>query len=215
MLDLHTHSTVSDGSDSPSRVVELAVEAGCSALALTDHDRLDGIADAREAAARLGIDLVPGCEISCAVDRGTMHLLVYFVEPGEGPLQEELLRLQQVRDERNVVMAERLGLSYDELVAEAGGIGVGRPHAAALLVRDGRAASIQDAFDRWLGKGMPGYVEKERLSPAAAIGFARGSGALAVLAHPLSLELDPPALDHCIGELAGLGLTGMECWYGR
>ena len=216
MLDLHIHSTVSDGSDAPAEVVRLAAKAGCSAMALTDHDRLDGLDEARATASSLGVELVPGCEISCEVVSGTMHVLVYFLEPGHGALQDELVRLQDVRDRRNEVMCERLGLSYDDLVAEAGGMGAGRPHAAALLVRDGRASSIQNAFDVWLGKGKPGYVEKERLSPADAVRFARASDAVPVLAHPLSLELESPdALRSAVGELAELGMQGMECIYGR
>jgi predicted metal-dependent phosphoesterase TrpH len=214
MLDLHTHSTVSDGSDSPRRIPELAAEAGCTAVALTDHDRLDGIAEARASAERVGIELVPGCEISCEVRVGTMHLLVYFLEPGEGPLQDELVRLQDVRDRRNEIMCAQLGLSYEALQEEAGGMGAGRPHAAALLVRDGRATSIQDAFDRWLGKGKPGYVEKERLAPDRAISLALASGALPVLAHPRSMEVGD-ALPSRLAELRDLGLVGAECVYGR
>ena len=215
MIDLHTHSTVSDGSDAPARIPELAAAAGCTAVALTDHDRLDGIDAARASAASVGVELVPGCEISCEVGLGTMHVLVYFVEPGEGPLQDELVRLQLVRDRRNEVMCSRLGLSYEALQEEAGGIGAGRPHAAALLVRDGRASSIQDAFDRWLAKGRPGYVEKERLRPRAAMELAAASGALPVLAHPHSLELEAPSLRRTLEELRDLGLVGMECVYGR
>ncbi|HUP85725.1 MAG TPA: PHP domain-containing protein [Acidimicrobiales bacterium] len=215
MIDLHTHSTVSDGSDAPERIPELAAAAGCAAVALTDHDRLDGIHAARASAAAVGVDLVPGCEISCEVATGTMHLLVYFVEPGEGPLQDELLGLQQVRDGRNRLMCAALDLSYEDLQAEAGGMGAGRPHAAALLIRDGRATSIQDAFDRWLGKGRPGYVEKVRLGPAEAMRLAVASGGLPVLAHPNSLELEPPAMRSRLAELRGLGLVGMECTYGR
>jgi predicted metal-dependent phosphoesterase TrpH len=214
VLDLHTHSTVSDGSDPPARIPELAAEAGCTAVALTDHDRLDGIEAARTSAARVGVELVPGCEISCEVEVGTMHLLVYFLEPGEGPLQDELVRLQDVRDRRNEVMCERLGLSYDDLQAEAGGMGAGRPHAAALLIRDGRATSIQDAFDRWLGKGKPGYVEKARLAPAEALRLACASGALPVLAHPNSMALGEQ-LPARLAELRDLGLVGAECVYGR
>ena len=214
MIDLHTHSTVSDGSDPPERIPELAAAAGCTAVALTDHDRLDGIDAARSAAARVGVELVPGCEISCEVPVGTMHLLVYFLEPGEGPLQDELVRLQDVRDRRNEIMCSRLGLSYSALQEEAGGMGAGRPHAAALLVRDGRASSIQDAFDRWLGKGKPGYVEKERLSPERAISLALASGALPVLAHPDSMALGE-GLRARLAELRDLGLVGAECLYGR
>lgn len=220
MIDLHTHSTVSDGTDAPARVVELAAAAGCSAVALTDHDRQDGTGEARRRAAELGVEVVPGCEISCEFGPGTMHVLVYFLEPGDGPLQDELVRLQRARDERNARMAERLAslglpVTLEEIEAEAGGVGVGRPHAAAVLVRKGVVGSVQEAFDRFLAKGRPGYVEKERLSPAHALRLARASGAVAVLAHPLSLGLAPGELEAAVRELAELGLEGVEAIYGR
>jgi predicted metal-dependent phosphoesterase TrpH len=214
VIDLHTHSTVSDGSDAPERVVELAAEAGCTAVALTDHDRLDGIGAASNRARALSIELVPGCEISCR-HAATMHLLVYFVEPGDGPLQDALVRLQEIRDRRNERMAAALGLDYADLVAEAGGMGAGRPHAAVLLVRQGRAHSIDDAFDRYLTKGRPGHVAKERLAATEAIELALGSGGAPVLAHPLSLGETPADLDRTVGELAALGLAGLEAHYGR
>lgn len=215
MIDLHTHSTRSDGSDPPERVAELAAAAGCAAFALTDHDRLDGLPAAGARAAQLGVRLVPGCEISCRWTLGSFHLLVYFVEPGEGPFQDELEALQRVRDERNVRMAEVLGLDYGELLAEAGGSGAGRPHAAALLVREGRAASIADAFARFLGQGMLGDVGRRRTEPARAIALARASGGVAVVAHPLSMGLERAALDSAVAELAELGLSGLEAYYGR
>ena len=219
MIDLHTHSTVSDGTDPPSVIPALAAAAGCSAVALTDHDRLDGVPEAAAAAAAAGVRLVPGCEIS-SPHTGTLHLLVYFVEPGDGPLQVELVRLQRVRDDRNRLMAERLAglglpVTYEEIEAESGGIGTGRPHAAAVLVRKGLAASINDAFDRYLAKGRPGYVEKERLEAGAAVRLARASGGVVVVAHPLSLGVDAAELDRQVGELAGLGVAGIEAVYGR
>ena len=215
MIDLHTHSTVSDGSDPPARVAELAAAAGCTAVALTDHDHLDGLAAAGARAAEVGVRLVPGCEVSCRWAHGNLHLLVYFVEPGEGPFQDELVELQRAREERNVRMAEALGLDYGELVAEAGGSGVGRPHAAALLVRQGRAESIADAFDRWLVRGRPGDIPRRTFSPARAIELARASGGVPVLAHPLSTRLDPAGLASAVTELADLGLGGLEAIYGR
>ena len=148
-----------------------------------------------------------------------MHVLVYFVEPGDGPLQLELVRLQETRAARNLRLADRmaqLGLpvTYDEMVDEAGGPGVGRPHAAAVLVRKGVVTSVQEAFDRWLAKGRPAYVEKERLAPAVAARLAAASGGVPVLAHPLSLELDPAALERTVAELAGIGFAGVEAVYG-
>jgi predicted metal-dependent phosphoesterase TrpH len=221
MIDLHTHSTASDGSDPPARIPELAMAAGCSAVALTDHDRLDGLDEAGRRAAELGVRLVPGCEISCEVSRGTMHMLIYFAEGDDGPLQSELVRLQQARDNRNrrmlSVLSDDLGLpvTAEEVEAEASGKGIGRPHVAAVLVRKGVVDTIQEAFDRFLAKGQPGYVEKERLSPKQALRLAAESACVAVLAHPLSLGLSPEALDATVAELAEMGLVGVEGIYGR
>jgi predicted metal-dependent phosphoesterase TrpH len=219
VIDLHTHSTVSDGSDAPERIPELAAEAGCRAVALTDHDRVDGVPAAAARAATLGIELVPGVEISCE-HSGTMHLLVYFLPAGEGPLQDELVRLQEARDSRNRRMAsvmEGLGLpvTYDEIQSEAGGMGAGRPHIAAILVRKGVVASIQEAFDVWLAKGKPAYFDKERLAPDVAVRLAVASTGVPVLAHPLSLGLSPADTSATVATLAGYGLAGVESIYGR
>lgn len=219
MIDLHTHSTVSDGSDPPERIPELAAANGCRAVALTDHDRLDGLDAAAARAAAVGVELVRGVEISCE-HRGTMHLLVYFLPAGEGPLQDELGRLQDARDDRNHRLADRLAVlglpvTYEEIMAEAGGKGAGRPHVASILVRKGVVGSIQEAFDVWLAKGRPAYLEKARLAPDVAVRLAVASGGVPVLAHPLSLDLDPASMSALVAELAGCGLAGVEAWYGR
>jgi 3',5'-nucleoside bisphosphate phosphatase len=220
VIDLHTHSTVSDGSDPPEQIPALAAAAGCTAVALTDHDRLDGVGRAAGRAAALGIELVPGCEISCELSPGTMHVLIYFVEPGDGPLQDELVRLQRARDDRNTQLVARLqdlGLpvTLEEIEQEADGPGVGRPHVAAVLVRKGLATSIQDAFDRYLAKGKPGYVDKARLEADQAVRLALASGGVPVLAHPLSLAMAPPEVERTVRELVGVGLAGIEAVYGR
>jgi predicted metal-dependent phosphoesterase TrpH len=222
VIDLHTHSNVSDGSDTPGRVVELAVEAGCSALALTDHDTLAGIGPARQRAAELGITLVPGCEVSCrSAGPGGMHVLVYFVDDDSSPLGEELVRLRQDRRRRNLALAERLAslglpVTYDLVVRQAGGEeGVGRPHFAATLVSVGAADSIDDAFDRYLADQRPGFVPKARLSGADVAALARSSGGVAVLAHPYSTGLEGSDLAALVGELARSGFSGIESIYGR
>jgi len=222
VIDLHTHSTVSDGSDAPGRVVELAVEAGCSAMALTDHDSLAGIGPARQRAAELGITFVPGCEVSCLpVGPGGMHVLVYFVDEDDGPLGEELGRLRQDRRRRNLALAGRLtalgvAVTYDRVVAIAGGEeGVGRPHFAAALVEAGAAESIDDAFHRYLGNDGSAYVGKARLSGPDVAALARASGGVAVLAHPYSMGLEGPDLARVVGELADAGFGGIEAVYGR
>jgi hypothetical protein len=220
VIDLHVHSSCSDGSETPERIVELAAAAGCSAVALTDHDGLDGVARAKERALSLDLSFVPGCEVSCAFSPGAMHVLSYFVEAGEGPLQDELGRLREDRARRNERLVERLqalGLpvSFDEVRAAAGSSVIGRPHFASVLVANGAATDFQDAFARWLAKGAPGYVPKARVEAAGFLAAAQGSGALCALAHPLSLGLEPDELDRLLGELAQAGLVGLECYYGR
>lgn len=220
MIDLHAHSNASDGSDAPAALMALAAAAGLTAVALTDHDTLEGLAEAGAAAAGLGLRLVPGCELSCLVESGTMHLLVYFLADSPGPLQDRLAALQAGRASRNALIATTLtahGLpvSEEEILAEAGAGSVGRPHIAAVLLRKGYVASIQEAFDVWLAYGRPAYVGRDRLTPADAISLAHRSGAVAVLAHPTSLGLEAEALEAFLHELAGLGLDGLECEYGR
>jgi len=220
VIDLHSHSTASDGSDSPRRLVELARRRGLTALALTDHDTVEGLAEAREAAAGAGVRLVPGCELSCEAGEATMHLLVYFLDDGPGPLQDRLAGLQAARSDRNrrivtALQEHGLDVTLEEILAEAGGGSVGRPHVAGVLVGKGYVASIQEAFDVWLAKGRPAYLERERLLPAEAIALAHASKAVAVLAHPTSLGFDGPALEEFVAGLAADGLDGMECEYGR
>ncbi|MGO9028959.1 MAG: PHP domain-containing protein [Acidimicrobiales bacterium] len=222
MIDLHTHSTVSDGSDPPERIPELAAAAGCRAVALTDHDSLAGLGAARARAAELGITLVPGCEISCHFPGvGSAHVLCYFVEDDGGPLAEELILLRGDRRQRNLRLAarlEELGLpvTYADAVAEAGTEeGMGRPHFAAAMVKAGVAVDIQDAFDRFLSAGRPAYVRKSRLVPADVARLATASGGVAVLAHPFSLGLEGADLASAVEALAGWGFAGIEAVYGR
>jgi predicted metal-dependent phosphoesterase TrpH len=222
MIDLHTHSTVSDGSDPPERIPELAAEAGCSAVALTDHDSLVGLVAARKRAAELDVTLIPGCEVSCrSVGKGGMHVLVYFVEDDDGPLSAELTHLRVDRHHRNIRLADKLAsmglpITYAEVVAEAGGEeGIGRPHFASVLVKAGAVDSIQDAFDRFLANGRPGFVPKSRLEALDVARLATASGGVAVLAHPYSLELEGADLAALVGELAAAGFGGIEAIYGR
>jgi 3',5'-nucleoside bisphosphate phosphatase len=220
MIDLHAHSTASDGSDTPTELMALAGQVGLSAIALTDHDTVEGLAEARKAAAEHGVRLIQGCELSCEVGKATMHLLVYFIDDTPGPLQDRLHALQQgrvTRNERIVGLLQQSGLdiTLDEILTEAGGGSVGRPHFAAVMLRKGYVASIQDAFDTWLAKGKPAYLERDRLLPEDAIKLTHASGAVAVLAHPTSLGMEPDALQAFITHLTELGLDGMECDYGR
>jgi predicted metal-dependent phosphoesterase TrpH len=219
VIDLHLHSDASDGTDPPDVIADLGAAAGCRAIALTDHDTLAGLPSARRRAAQLGIELVSGCEVSCAFSGATTHVLVYFVEGDEGPLHDELAQLRRDRVARNRVLAERLAelgapITYAEAVAQAAGEeSLGRPHFATLLVQKGLAESVADAFDRWLAPGRPAYVPKARVDPAELVAKARTCGAVCVLAHPLSLELAGDELDRAVGQLAEAGFAGLEAHY--
>jgi 3',5'-nucleoside bisphosphate phosphatase len=223
VIDLHSHSTISDGTDSPAEVVALGAAAGLAALALTDHDTLDHLPEARAAAHARGLRLVPGCEISCELDGrapGSMHLLVYFVDETPGPLRDRLGGLQAGRAERNDQILESLrshgiDITLDEVLAKAGPGSVGRPHIAGVLMEKGYVGSIQEAFDRWLAKGQSAYFERVRLRPEESIELAHASGGVTVVAHPGSLDLEPGPLDELVGFLAAAGLDGLECEYGR
>jgi len=223
LIDLHSHSTVSDGTDTPAEVVALGAAAELTALALTDHDTLQHLPEARAAAADHALRLVPACEISCELDGrapGTMHLLVYFVDESAGPLQDRLGELQAGRGGRNEKIVECLrangmDVTLDEVLAHAGEGSVGRPHVARVLLEKGYVESIQEAFDRWLAKGRPAYFERVRLSPEESIELAHASGGVTVLAHPSSLDLDDARLEEFVDGLTAAGLDGLECEYGR
>ena len=220
-VDLHVHSTASDGSESPSEVVRLAARAELAAIALTDHDTLEGVEEARDEADRQGIELIPGVELSCEWERGGLHLVVLFLEPGRGPLQDRLGALRDARSRRNRVIAERLAdlgmdIDYREVLEQSGGGSVGRPHFAAVMKRKGYVPDLGTAFDRYLGAGGPAYVPRRLLSPGEAISLACRSGGLPIVAHPHTLGLDNAAeYAATYRRLAGSGLAGVECFYGE
>jgi 3',5'-nucleoside bisphosphate phosphatase len=214
-VDLHAHSTASDGSETPSALVARAVDLGLRALALTDHDTLEGIEEARASAGRVGLDLIPGTELSLEHEGG-MHLVVLWLEPGPGPLQARLAELQLGRGGRNaaiVGLLEGLGMpiSLEEVIEESGGGTVGRPHIAAVMMRKGYVESISEAFDLWLGAGRPAYAARARLSPEEAIGLARDSGGVPVLAHPHTLGINrSQEMAELLTRLRSAGLVGLE-----
>lgn len=216
-VDLHLHSTASDGTLSPRDLVAEVARAGLTALALTDHDTVAGCLAASEAAAEAGIDFLPGIEISCEFPRpGTLHLLGYGVDPHAPALHELTRRLREGRQRRNRRLVELLreagvDITEDELLAEAAGGTVGRPHLAALLVRKGVVDTVQQAFNRYLGQGGRFYVDKETTSAGRAIELIHAAGGLAVLAHPAQLRRDNHAqLMTVIKSLADQGLDGIE-----
>jgi predicted metal-dependent phosphoesterase TrpH len=188
MIDLHCHSTASDGLRAPAEVVEVAAQAGLEAIALTDHDSTAGLAEAREAGRRLGVRVVGGCEFSVSAPWGEMHLLGYFIEPGDPVIERFLADARAMREARGQAMLDRLhGLGIviprEALAREAAGGAVGRPHVARALQRLGHVSSIQAAFDRYIGRGRPAYVEKELPSLEALASLVHSRGGVVSAAH--------------------------------
>lgn len=217
VVDLHTHSTASDGSVRPSDLIVAAVARSLSHIALTDHDTLEGMEEARAAAGAHDIDLISGTELSLDFDGG-MHLVVLWLEPGPGPLQDRLTDLQEGRNLRNQAIVSNLiglgmPLTIEEVIEEAGGGSVGRPHIAAVMMAKGYVGSIAEAFDLWLAAGRPGYATRPRLLPEQAIDLAVASGAVPVLAHPHTLGINRAAeMAALLDRLLDAGLVGIEAY---
>jgi len=217
-VDLHVHSSASDGTDAPGVVVAKATALGLSAIALTDHDTLSGIPEARAAAAALPIVLVPGVELSVDHAKRKIHMLAYFIEPGPGPLQDRLASLRAGRTVRNEIIVERLNdlgypITMDDVLRHAGGDAVGRPHIADALVEAGAFAGRSEAFVDLLSDGGKAYVERERLTAVDAIELAAQSGGVTSIAHPLTIGGDAASLRSTFGELRDAGLAGIEVSY--
>ena len=219
-VDLHLHSRFSDGSDTPTEIVDQAAERGLSGIALTDHDILDGIPEAAAAAARRGLRFIPGAELSVSWQDQSMHLLVYFLEPGPGPLQDRLAELQDARHHRNLEIVARLNrlgieITFEEVQQEAAMGVTGRPHLAGVMMRKGYVATVAEAFDRYLAAGRPAYVPRKRLSAEDAITLARTGGAVPVIAHPHTLNLRAAEFASGFRDLVERGLGGIEAFYGE
>src|SRR5574341_930511 len=217
-LDLHLHTTYSDGSLSPAEVLRLAQKAGVSALSITDHDIVDGIPEAIEAGARLGIDIIPGVEVSSRYKDTELHILGYFLDRQDPLLLSRLAHLRAGRHDRNPRIVEKLNalglaLTYDEVKACAGSDSVGRPHIARVLMEKGYVKSAKEAFDRFLGEDKPAYVPRELPEPAEAIAWIREARGLPVLAHPTWVKESAEGLFKLCERLKGEGLRGIEAHY--
>jgi 3',5'-nucleoside bisphosphate phosphatase len=187
-VDLHAHSTASDGSRAPADVMHAAHRAGLSAIALTDHDTVAGIPEAAAAAATLGIRLVPGIELSAVEGDAETHILgLHLSDTRE--LEATLVGLREMRRARAERMVARLNdlgvrISFAAVLEQAAGGAIGRPHVARAMIAEGWAVDFRDAFDRYLGNGRPAYVTKERLAVSEATALIHRAGGLAILAHP-------------------------------
>lgn len=237
-IDLHTHTVVSDGTLSPTDLVALAARVGLAAIAVTDHDHVGAIAEARAAGARLGVEVVAGIELSVEHAAGELHLLGYLFDEHDAALLAALERLRMQRDARNARIVERLaelGMPVDlgAIVASAsagasarkgsraegsgagaapgaGASSVGRPHIARALVAAGHVASVQEAFDKYLGDGRAAFVPRARARPAEAIALVHAAGGVCALAHPGLVKRDASQV---VRELSGVGLDAVEVWH--
>lgn len=214
-IELHSHSTASDGTYPPARVVAMAAARGVRVLALTDHDTTAGIDEAAIAATRFGMTLIPGVELTCSVERGEVHLLGYFVAVGNDTFQKRLARLRGARDKRGQAIVKRLNdigipVRWERVKAIAGDGAVGRPHVGRALIEVGAVATVGEAFDRYIGRGRPAFVERQQFSPVEAVELVHAAGGAPVLAHPLSVA----DLDATLAEMIPAGLLGIEAYYG-
>ena len=214
-IDLHTHSTASDGTDTPAELVRKAAAAGLDVVALTDHDTPRGHAEAR-AALPAGLTLVPGAELSCRLGGVSMHLLAYLFDPEEPALlaERELTRDDRVpRAKAIVAKLNDLGVpvTWEQVARIAGDGSVGRPHIASALVELGVVETVSDAFtDQWLADGGRAYVEKHETDPFKAIQLVKNAGGVCVFAHPAAAKRGRTVPESAIAEMAAAGLDGIE-----
>ncbi|PIE64636.1 MAG: phosphoesterase [Desulfobacterales bacterium] len=218
MIDLHLHSTCSDGTLTPAELVAMAGRKGLKAISITDHDCVAGVGDAFEAGRDAGVAIVSGLELSVVHRHVSLHLLGYGFDWKNQELAEKLTRLQHSRDKRNREILARLeaydiSISYEELATLSGGGQTGRPHIARLLVEKGVVGSMNQAFTDYLKKDGPAYVRRFAYSAEEAISVIHRAGGVAVLAHPVQLDRSLETLPQLVAELTSAGLDGIETYY--
>jgi predicted metal-dependent phosphoesterase TrpH len=213
-IDLHTHSTASDGKLRPSEVVRLAKQLGIGVLALTDHDTTDGVVEAQGAGRDLGVEVIAGIEINSEGEHGDAHILGYFVDPSEPCLQEQLEAIRDARVGRAKGMLKKLAamgmpLKWEAVLAIAGdAVSIARPHIARAMVEAGYVATTQAAFAKYISNDGPAYVNRLRMTMSEAVAFIHGAGGVAVMAHPAESRLV-----HLIPQLVEARLDGVEVYY--
>lgn len=213
--DFHLHSTASDGVHSPAWVMERAAANGVRVLSLTDHDTTAGLAEAQSAADRLGLRLIPGLEMSTDLGKADVHLLAFGFNLASKPLQEFLSwqregRMTRVRRIVEILRDNGMELEVERVLEIAGEATVGRPHVARALLERGHVASVQEAFDLWLGNGKAADVDREKLDPVDAIKIIHENGGVVFVAHAIYIGEDYP---EAAAQLAGWGLDGIETYY--
>ena len=218
-IDLHVHSSASDGSFTPEEVVALANDAGLRYFALTDHDTVDGVASALAAATSYEtLDVIPGIELSCYYKEREIHIVGLYVDYQNTTFLEELQKLKQAREDRNEKMVQNfveagIPLTIEELKHGNPNSVITRAHFARVLVEKGICKSKNEAFDKYLGIGCPFYLPKPKVTPEHVLNLIRLAGGVAILAHPYSYKFSKTEVETLLDELIPLGLSGMECYY--
>ncbi|MDE6550211.1 MAG: PHP domain-containing protein [Clostridia bacterium] len=212
-IDLHLHSNASDGSDCPEKIVDIALSKGIDVISITDHDTIDGVESAMARGREVGVQVISGIEMS-AFSSYEVHVLGYNIRLDDTMLCAKLKELKDRRRERALRIADKLAeykiyIDKDELLAYDC---VGRPHIAKLLIKGGYVGSVQEAFDRYLGKNGIAYIKSDRLTPLSAVKLIKDAGGQAVIAHPL-IFLTKGVIEDLISGLKNYGLDGIEAYY--
>jgi predicted metal-dependent phosphoesterase TrpH len=213
--DFHTHSTASDGRLSPTELVDLVASQGVVYHALTDHDSTEGIAEARKAAAtKTDYKLIPGVEMGTDIEGAEVHMLGLFLHPEDPELQTSLRKLREGRVGRGYGIVQKLRsmgiiIEWERVQQIAGEASVGRPHIAQALVEAGYVSKVSEAFDKWIARNGPAYVEREKMTPEESVRFVVERGGIAIMAHPREV----PGFETLLPSLKAAGMTGIEVYY--
>lgn len=217
-VDLHTHSTASDGTFSPEEVVTLAQKKGLRAIALTDHDTIDGVARARAAAQGTPLEVIPGMELSCVYEGTEIHILGFFADEASQALADGLASFRKIRNSRNEVMVRRFqedgfNITWEDLKHGASDTVITRAHFARVLTEKGYTASPAEAFDKYLQYGGPYCTRKETVTPGQVLSLMTSCNIWPCLAHPIQYHFDYPQIEQLASYLKGLGLKGLEVYH--
>lgn len=218
MVDLHVHSNKSDGTFTPSELVTMAIQKNLTALALTDHDTTDGLAELTHAAQDKPLEVVPGIELSTEYEGKDIHIVGLFIDPEQTDFKAHLKSFVESRDARNHKMCANLQeagipISYEALQEANPGSVITRAHYGTWLLKHGIVSSVADAFSRYLGDHTPYFVPREKVTPQQAVSLIQKAGGLAILAHPILYRMSRERLDILVCRLKNVGLTGIEAIY--
>ncbi len=217
-IDLHTHTTFSDGTLTPTELVELAAKKSIKVVAVTDHDNFDGVLEAIQCGKEKNVTVVSGIEMSTDFESKEIHIVGLFIDINDENFNSALKALKEKREKRNKRAVEKLQglnveITYDELEAISSNKIITRAHFAKVLIKKGYVKSLKEFFDKYMGEGKPAYVKREVISPKETIALINKAGGIAVLAHPLLYNMTNDKLNEMIYYLKGLGLKGVECIY--